>query len=143
MKRKHLGLCSNFLQSIKHDDIVSASILNHLSLPLNQNCILVGPGTGISVCRSILQYKAKHFTSLQNSCLFTGNRNRAMDFLFGDELIEISKEKKMGLFSSFSRDQPHKIYVQQLILENSKLIWDLITSQDAFILVSGYFDCFS
>lgn len=46
------------------------------------------------------------------------------------------KKGKLELRAAFSRDQPHKIYVQDLIREDRVKIWDLLSS-GAHIYVCG------
>ena len=41
------------------------------------------------------------------------------------------------MHTAFSRDQPEKIYVQDLMLENSNSVFNLLENLDAYILIAG------
>lgn len=66
--------------------------------------------------------------------LFFGNRNKDADYLFKDEWK--LRELRLQVFTAFSRDQRQKIYIQDVIRKEGKLIVDLI-KQDALIYVCG------
>ena len=66
---------------------------------------MVGPGTGIAPFRS---YINDFHQLLGNIYLIFGCRNREGDFHFKEEW---EKKKELKLFTAFSRDQPHKMWV--------------------------------
>lgn len=69
--------------------------------------------------------------------LFFGEQYRATDFLYEDELIEYHKRGLLhGLDLAFSRDQPHKIYVQHRMRERSRELWEWIQN-GAYFYVCG------
>ena len=43
----------------------------------------------------------------------------------------------LRLFTAFSRDGDEKVYVQDRLLEQSRLIWDLLTRQNASVFLAG------
>lgn len=62
-----------------------------------------------------------------------GNPRRATDFLYEQELARYCEEGLLTrLDTAFSRDQAHKIYVQQRLEENAARLWDWI--QDGAVL---------
>ncbi|MDN3508100.1 MAG: sulfite reductase, partial [Simkaniaceae bacterium] len=90
--------------------------------------------TGIAPFRAFLQERALHPTE---NWLFFGERNRATDFYYRDFLETLSQEKKLRLDLAFSRDQNHKIYVQDLIRENGKDVWEWIDKKNATLYLCG------
>ena len=80
--------------------------------------ILIGNGTGLAGLRSLL--KARIADGQQRNWLLFGERNRAHDFLCGDELqgwLERGELARLDL--AFSRDQAHKVYVQDKLREQA------------------------
>ena len=62
---------------------------------------------------------------------------RATDFLYGDEFLDYQKKGKLHrLDLAFSRDQAHKVYVQNRMLENAKELWGWLQS-GAYFYVCG------
>ena len=59
---------------------------NHFRLPADDvPIIMIGPGTGIAPFRAFLQERHAN-KATGRSWLFFGDRRRATDFLYGDEL---------------------------------------------------------
>jgi len=107
-------------------------------LPADQDArvIMVGPGTGIAPFRAYLEHK-------QAGCgrwpmwLFFGDQREAQDFLYRDELLGWKKNGTLDrLDTAFSRDQAHKIYVQDRIRENAEQLWRWL-DDGAFFYVCG------
>lgn len=80
--------------------------------------IFIGAGTGIAPIRAFLAERA--MKSGSRNWLFFGEKTRERDYLYGTEL-EIRKQigelERLNL--AFSRDQQHKVYVQDLILKEA------------------------
>jgi sulfite reductase (NADPH) flavoprotein alpha-component len=85
--------------------------------------IMIGPGTGIAPFRAFLQERQATGARGRNWLVF-GNTHRASDFLFEDELTAWRRGGLLTrLDTAFSRDQEHKIYVQNRLLENAAELW--------------------
>jgi sulfite reductase (NADPH) flavoprotein alpha-component len=85
--------------------------------------IMVGAGTGIAPYRAFLQERRATGARGRNWLLF-GNPHRATDFLYQDELAAMAAAGLLTRFdTAFSRDQGHKIYVQQRMLEAGAELW--------------------
>jgi sulfite reductase (NADPH) flavoprotein alpha-component len=85
--------------------------------------IMIGPGTGIAPFRAFLQERQATGARGRNWLVF-GNTHRASDFLFEDELTAWHRGGLLTrLDTAFSRDQEHKIYVQNRLLENAAELW--------------------
>lgn len=92
---------------------------DNFRLPANPDTpiIMVGPGTGIAPFRAFMQEREAIGASGKN-WLFFGNPHFTQDFLYQ---VEWQRYVKSGLLSkislAFSRDQAHKIYVQDRLSE--------------------------
>jgi sulfite reductase (NADPH) flavoprotein alpha-component len=92
----------------------------HFKLPGDGDTpiIMVGPGTGIAPFRAFVEERAATGAD-GKSWLFFGDRNRATDFLYGEEFERYHAEGKLTRIDlAFSRDQAEKVYVQHRMLEN-------------------------
>ncbi|MFM5447033.1 assimilatory sulfite reductase (NADPH) flavoprotein subunit [Aeromonas veronii] len=92
---------------------------DNFRLPQNPDTpvIMVGPGTGIAPFRAFMQEREAQGAEGKN-WLFFGNPHFTQDFLYQ---VEWQRYVKSGLLSkislAFSRDQAHKIYVQDRLRE--------------------------
>ncbi|MBV8631103.1 MAG: sulfite reductase subunit alpha [Silvibacterium sp.] len=85
--------------------------------------IMIGPGTGIAPFRAFLHERRAQGAKGRN-WLFFGERNSANDFLYREELEDMLADGHLKrLDTAFSRDQEHKIYVQDRMLENAPQFW--------------------
>ncbi|MHB1700604.1 MAG: diflavin oxidoreductase [Acidobacteriaceae bacterium] len=98
--------------------------------------IMIGPGTGIAPFRSFL-HERRALAATGKNWLFFGERSAATDFLYRDELESMHKDRFLTrLDLAFSRDQEHKVYVQDKMLEQAPLFWSWL-QDGASIYVCG------
>jgi sulfite reductase (NADPH) flavoprotein alpha-component len=98
--------------------------------------IMIGPGTGVAPFRSFLHERRALGHSGRN-WLFFGERSAATDFLYRDELESMLADGHLSrLDTAFSRDQAHKIYVQDKMFEQAALFWSWL-QEGASIYVCG------
>ena len=114
---------------------------------------MIGPGTGIAPFRGFLQErqfkraeaseinkkngKEKAPCGIGDCILFTGCRNRAVDYVYDDELEAFQASGTLSkLFVAFSRDQEEKVYVQHLLAKEGDLVWKVI-QEGGHIYVCG------
>jgi sulfite reductase (NADPH) flavoprotein alpha-component len=98
--------------------------------------IMVGPGTGIAPFRAFLQERAAA-AAAGRSWLFFGDRRRATDFLYGDELegfLNTGTLTRLDL--AFSRDGEVKEYVQQRMREHAAELFEWLEG-GAYLYVCG------
>jgi len=121
--RDRQGLCSGHLGE-RADVGATMPIFLHANqnfrLPEDTSApvIMVGPGTGIAPFRSYLQHRQTEGHKGDN-WLFFGEQRRASDFLYREELEGMHADGFLTrLDTAFSRDQAHKIYVQDKMREN-------------------------
>lgn len=119
------GLASAALaKRLKQGDGVSVYVESNdnFRLPADDNTpvIMIGPGTGIAPFRAFMQEREAREAQGDN-WLFFGNPTFTQDFLYQ---VEWQNYVKSGLLTridlAFSRDQAHKIYVQDRIREQGR-----------------------
>ncbi|XP_039143162.1 NADPH-dependent diflavin oxidoreductase 1 isoform X2 [Dioscorea cayenensis subsp. rotundata] len=150
-KRKKYGLCSTWLARLDPHSSTGVHIPAWIrrgllpppppSLPL----ILVGPGTGCAPFRAFVEERAVQSLKCPAApvLFFFGCRNEDKDFLYKDFWFSHAQEHSVlatkhggGFFVVFSRDQPHKIYVQHKIKEESEKVFRLL-GEGASIYIAG------
>jgi sulfite reductase (NADPH) flavoprotein alpha-component len=98
--------------------------------------IMIGPGTGIAPFRAFL-HQRRALSATGKNWLFFGERSAATDFLYRDELESMLNDKHLThLDLAFSRDQEHKVYVQDKMLEQAPRFWSWL-QDGASIYVCG------
>jgi len=98
--------------------------------------IMIGPGTGIAPFRSFL-HERRALGHTGRNWLFFGERSAATDFLYRDELHTMHTDGHLTrLDLAFSRDQHHKIYVQDRMLEHASTFWQWL-QDGASVYVCG------
>lgn len=98
-------------------------------------CIMIGPGTGVAPFRSAIHERVCN--GLKDNVLFFGCRNRCGDFYFEKEWQHLIENGYLTLHTAFSRDQESKVYVQDKITQEGKMLWDLVKNKRANIFVAG------
>jgi pyruvate dehydrogenase (NADP+) len=101
--------------------------------------VMAGLGTGIAPLRAMCQdrYAAKlKGESIGNMSMYFGMRYRKEEFLYEDEFKMYEKEGVVSrLNPAFSRDQKHKIYIQDRIKEDGEIVYnDLVKGNGCFYL---------
>ena len=98
--------------------------------------IMIGPGTGIAPFRAFMQQREADGATGKN-WLFFGNPHFIEDFLYQVEWQRYVKEGLLNRIDlAWSRDQDHKIYVQDKIREQGAELWRWI-QEGAHIYVCG------
>jgi NADPH-ferrihemoprotein reductase len=103
--------------------------------------IMVGPGTGVAPFRGFVQERAKAFddgAEIGKMLLFFGCRKRDEDFLYRDEWegFESKLGDKFEMVKAFSREQKHKVYVQNKMQDYGKEINKLL-EEGAYFYICG------
>jgi sulfite reductase (NADPH) flavoprotein alpha-component len=127
----HEGAASSFLNKYLPlgGEVPMRVTKTHFRLPADPrtDVIFVGPGTGIAPFRGFLQHRdflQKNDTILGRCWLFFGDQHRATDYIFEEDLNAYQRSGVLSrLDLAFSRDQDHKIYVQDRIWESRGEIW--------------------
>ena len=133
----------------KHQSITTKHLLDHKTIRLfhqpnpsfsppteDTPVIMIGPGTGLAAFRGFLQERILHH-GCKNNLFFTGDRNKAFDFYYEEELTGYAREGKLELFTAFSRDGKKKEYVQHKIFAERAKIFDLLQNKEGQVFISG------
>jgi len=139
--RQRKGVCSSFLADRANDVPVPVypSSAKHFHLPedLNVPIIMVGPGTGVAPFRAFLQERAALGAKGKN-WLFYGAQREACDFAYKEDFDRFKGDGVLTrLDCAWSRDQAHKIYVQNKLLDNAAEIWKWIDAEGGQFFVCG------
>lgn len=138
--RTHGGVASTFLAERGDTVRVHLRPNNHFRLPADDvPIIMIGPGTGIAPFRAFLQQRQAS-QAQGRSWLFFGDRRRATDFLYGDELQGfVDSGTLTRLDVAFSRDGAEgapKTYVQHRMLEHAAEFFEWLQA-GAHVYVCG------
>jgi len=121
------GVCSSDLAQVGlHESrAVHVHTQRHFRLPTDSNTpiIMIGAGTGIAPFRAFLQERMVTGATGKNWLIF-GCRNSGSDFIYQDELQQFQVRGLLNRFNvAFSRGQPEKVYVQDLIQQKAAKLW--------------------
>jgi len=139
--RQRKGVCSTYLSErteIGTKVPVYVDGNKNFKLPTDPSSpiIMIGPGTGIAPFRAFVEERAETGATGKN-WLFFGDQHTHTDFLYQAEWQNHLKSGSLTrLDLAFSRDQKHKVYVQNRIEESSKELYDWI-EDGAVIYVCG------
>ncbi|TBL83931.1 NADPH-dependent assimilatory sulfite reductase flavoprotein subunit [Hafnia alvei] len=139
--RARTGGASGYLADRLEEDGELRVFIEHndnFRLPANPQTpvIMIGPGTGIAPFRAFIQQRAAEGAEGLN-WLFFGNPHFTEDFLYQVEWQRFVKDGVLSRFDlAWSRDQKHKVYVQDKLREQGAEVWRWI-EQGAHIYVCG------
>ncbi|KAK0524360.1 sulfite reductase [NADPH] flavoprotein component [Tilletia horrida] len=123
------GQCTRYLANLRPGALVTVSLKpSVMKLPplASQPIIMAGLGTGAAPFRAFLQARAlqrEQGEDVGPLVYYFGSRYRASEYLYGEELEAYLADgvlSKMGL--AFSRDQRQKVYIQDKIRQDSKVL---------------------
>nr|XP_041575592.1 NADPH-dependent diflavin oxidoreductase 1 isoform X2 [Taeniopygia guttata] len=141
LSKPRRGLCSTWLASLNPEqgDVrvplwVKTGGMKFPADPATP-VIMIGPGTGVAPFRAAIQERVA--LGCRGNCLFFGCRHQSKDFYCQTEWEELVTKGFLTLFTAFSRDQEEKVYVQHRIRENGKLVWELLSSENAHVYLAG------
>ena len=98
--------------------------------------IMIGPGTGVAPFRGFL-HERRALGAKGRNWLFFGGRSASEDYLYREELEAMRDDGHLTrLDTAFSRDQEHKIYVQDRMSEQAPLFWSWL-QDGASVYVCG------
>ena len=133
------GWCSQFLADFPVDETISFYIHKNQNFRLpesDKDIIMIGPGTGIAPFRSFLAHRDVTGAEGRN-WLFFGEQHFVSDFYYQTEIQEwLATGVLTKLDTAFSRDQKHKIYVQDRLKENAGEVFNWIEN-GAYLYVCG------
>jgi len=126
--RTHFGVGSTFVNERwpvgTTAPVYAQDSQKHFGMPADPSTpiIMIGPGTGLAPFRAFLEERAALGAPGRN-WLFFGEQSRAWGFYYEDELSAWQRRGLLRLDLAFSRDQPHKIYVQHRMREQARDVY--------------------
>jgi len=142
--RKRFGQATRYLIDSKIGDALTVSLKSSvMKLPpsLESPVIMSGLGTGMAPFRAFIEermYWKKKGKKVGPMALYFGSRNRANEYLYGEELEAYNQEGILTFLRlAFSRDQKEKIYIQHKIQEDASILHKLIVEQGGSFYLCG------
>ena len=140
--RTRYGHASHYLSRLVPGTPVTASVKpSVMKLPTNDEAplIMAGLGTGLAPFRAFVQYRAMQKAQgkkIGSILLYLGSRHQREEYLYGEEWEAYLAAGVVTLIgAAFSRDQPHKIYIQDRMRETLKdIIKAYIKEEGSFYL---------
>ncbi len=136
IKKHHLGKCSNYLDKLKQNDMISASIKRNYDFhfPINsKEVVMIANGTGMTPFLGMINNNEKQI----KTHLFWGGRTRESFGLYSKMIDEAFANKSLtSVHTAYSREQEQKIYVQDLLQEQSPFICELLQN-GGVIMICG------
>ncbi|MGH9410235.1 MAG: diflavin oxidoreductase [Vicinamibacterales bacterium] len=123
--RDRFGVCSTYINDRWLEGTTAPVYLQeaqkHFPLPADPATpmIMIGPGTGLAPFRAFLEEREELGATGRN-WLFFGEQAAQWGFYYGEELTAWQRGGFLRLDLAFSRDQPHKIYVQHRMHEQAR-----------------------
>ncbi|WP_347069302.1 flavodoxin domain-containing protein [Flavobacterium sp. WV_118_3] len=133
------GLCSQFLADFPKEGTLPFYIHKNHNFRLpdpDKDIIMIGPGTGIAPFRSFLAHRDATGAEGKN-WLFFGEQHFVSDFYYQTEVQEwLATGVLTRLDTAFSRDQKHKIYVQDRLKQKAKEVSEWLDN-GAYLYICG------
>jgi len=123
--RERLGVASTYINDRWPQGTTAPIYIQdaqkHFAMPKDPATpmIMIGPGTGLAPFRGFMEERDAIGGSGKN-WLFFGDQARSWGYYYEAELSEWERRGLLRIDLAFSRDQPHKIYVQHRMRENAR-----------------------
>ena len=153
MQEPRRGVCTSFLASLAPGECLSVWLREGCLRPppLCAPLLMVGPGTGVAPFRAFVQHRqvalgvtlaaeAPAAEALGPAHLFFGCRRAKEDFLYAAEWVEhLAQGSLQRMHCAFSRDGPHKVYVQHLMRQSNTAaaLWRLLAMPGVHVYIAG------
>ena len=157
IRKVRTGVCTRYLSDLPVGTHIQARLikgsLGSVIRDPKKSVVMVGPGTGLAPLRSLIHERKQlqeelnprlptndeDYGQIPHSelVLFFGSRNKDADYFYGEEWETLKEYIPLQVFTAFSRDQPQKIHVQDLIRTESKLLCRLLQEKEGILLVCG------
>ncbi|KAL8932827.1 MAG: hypothetical protein Q9211_006108 [Gyalolechia sp. 1 TL-2023] len=153
------GVCTRYLSGLpagtSMEVLLQQGSLNIQKTDATRPVVMIGPGTGLAPMRSLIWERydwqsrmsclgqaedgtiANGSNRLGETVLFYGCRNQEADFFYREEWDVLEEKMPLKIFTAFSRDQTTKVYVQDILKQQSELVYRLLCSQNGLVYVCG------
>ncbi len=137
--RTRKGVCSTFLAERCSDSPAPIfPTASKFRLPEDNDVpiIMVGPGTGVAPFRAFLQER-QAIGARGRNWLFFGAQREKSDYYYKEDFDQFTADGILTrIDTAFSRDQAHKIYVQDRMMGASGDVWKWL-EEGAYFYVCG------
>lgn len=148
IKRIRQGVATRYIASFAPDQKITVTLsrggLGVTQKELNRPVVMIGPGTGVAPMRALIhqrmQWRSQTPTqdTTAKDLLFFGCRNAESDYFFRDEWQSLTESGvPLEVFAAFSRDQRQKVYVQDLVRQQSARVYDAVANKSGIIYICG------
>lgn len=148
IKRIRQGVATRYIASFLPDQKITVTLsrggLGVTQKELDRPVVMIGPGTGVAPMRALIQQRMQWRDQLPSQdmatkdILFFGCRNAESDYFFKDEWEHLMNNgTPLDVFTAFSRDQRQKVYVQDLVRQQSSLVYEAIANKNGIIYICG------
>ena len=152
IKKVRRGVCTRYLESLTPGTSLQVRFQKgSLRLTANDHArpvIMVGPGTGVAPMRSLIWERLRlqqqshgapdhNHVNVGSNVLFFGCRDQNLDYFYEDEWKHLSSQMPLQVVTAFSRNQSQKVYVQDQIRKQSKLVYQLLHDDGGIVFVCG------
>ena len=140
LKIPRRGVCTSWLAGLQPGHELRIGFQKgFITLPDDSTPVIcIGPGTGVAPMRAVIQQRIHD--GVTANTLYFGCRSESKDHHYGEEWTELLGAQKLTYRVAFSRDGPEgqaRTYVQDLIRQDAKRIWELVGLQAAWVYISG------
>ncbi|MBF8150062.1 PepSY domain-containing protein [Winogradskyella sp. F6397] len=136
IKRHELGVCSNYFNNLKVNEIVKAKVRRNYDFhfPIDtKEVVLIANGTGIAPFLGMINDNSKRI----KTHLFWGGRTKQSLKLYESIIDSALVKHKLTSFNvAYSQEQKTKVYVQDLILEHQEL-FSKVLHNNGVIMICG------
>ena len=149
IKRIRQGVATRYIASFAPGQRITVTLsrggLGVTQKELDRPVVMIGPGTGVAPMRALTQQRLQwrkenqlHHNPPAKDLLFFGCRNAESDYFFKDEWEALGQSgAPLDVFTAFSRDQRRKVYVQDVIRQQSARVYDAVANQNGVIFLCG------
>ena len=148
IKRIRQGVATRYIASFTPNQKITVTLsrggLGVTQKELDRPVVMIGPGTGVAPMRALTQQRIQWRNASPSQeippkdLLFFGCRNAESDYFFKDEWKALIDDSvTLEVFTAFSRDQRQKVYVQDLIRQQSALVYDAVANKGGIIYICG------
>ncbi|NMH87397.1 PepSY domain-containing protein [Flavivirga algicola] len=137
VKKHTFGLCSNYLNKLKENDMVLAEVKQNKDFyfPTSvKEVIMIANGTGMAPFLGMINNEKNKEAK---TYLFWGGRTKESYKMYSKHIDEAFYNKKLsGIYLSFSNGESQKKYVQNSIMEKADLI-SRVLKNNGTIMICG------
>lgn len=159
IKKIREGVCTRYLAHLSKGTKLRVGLqkggLAITKAEAQRPVIMVGPGTGVAPMRSLIWerlqwakeggiegelHNGSHLNAVAGpgqSLLFFGCRSITTDYFYRDEWRDLQQRMPLTVLPAFSRDQSHKVYVQDLVQQHSDSVYRQLHDGGGSVYVCG------